>query len=150
MAAVIARANTPAVSLTSFIGANRTLIQVVAAANHPIKIKSWRVTFNGTTSSAIPATVDLIIPSGTGTMSSGTAVQESGPAVTLQTAFSHTATAEPGVTSVLETQYVHTQSGYEAVYGLDDEIIIPAGGRFGIRVNSPVDVSARASIRFEE
>jgi hypothetical protein len=77
-------------------------------------------------------------------------VSRDGHTETIQTTASHTATAEPTAGDVLDAIEVHPQSGYEKIFPLGDEIIVPGGGRVGIECTAPAGVNVRAKIAFEE
>jgi len=89
MAAVIAVANTAEIALSGATA--KTVLQLVAASNHCVKIKSWGVFFDGTSVTAEPVQVRLLRQTDAGTMSALTPVERSVAGVTLQTTAQHTA-----------------------------------------------------------
>lgn len=147
MAGVLCVAQTA--EIAAAVAAAKTLLQVVAAANHPIKITRWGVFFDGTSATAEPVQVRLLRQSTAGTMSALTPVELTNHGVTVQTSAQHTATAEPTSGNVLDIAEVHPQTGYE-VNLLGQEIIVPGGGRIGLEITAPAAVNARAKIHFEE
>lgn len=129
-----------------------TLIQLIAAANHAVKIVAFGVFYKGTSNTDAPHSVDLARQSDAGTMSSATPVKgDDSVADTLDTTAQHTATAEPTTGDVLAIAAVHPQTGYH--WTADDRapLIIGAGDRIGLRVVSPAaSQTVDAYIVFEE
>ena len=149
MAAFQGTAATAEIALTAATA--KTVIQLVAASNHPVKLLGWGVFFDGTSSTAEPVVVELLRQTTAGTMTSLTPVKvDPGRDETLQTTAQHTATAEPTAGDVLARRNVHPQSGYEVMYPFGQEMIIPGGGRIGIRCTAPAGVNVAAEMRFEE
>jgi hypothetical protein len=129
----------------------KTVIQLVAATNHRVKVLRWGVFFDGVSVSAEPVQVRLLRQTTAGTMSSLTPVKlDDSLAETLQTTSQHTATAEPTAGDVVDVVEVHPQSGYEIIYPLGQEVIIGGGDRLGIECTAPAGVNVRAKIVFEE
>lgn len=148
MAGVIGVATTSEVALTAATA--KTVLQVVAASNHPVKILEWGVFFDGVSVTAEPVQIRLLRQSTAGTMSALTPVERSNHGVTLQTTAQHTATAEPTAGNVLASREVHPQSGYQEKFAIGQEIIIGSAGRIGIECTAPAGVNVRAEIVFEE
>ncbi len=148
MADIIAVANTAEVALTAATA--KTVIQVVAAANHKIKILEWGVYFDGTSVTGEPVQVRLLRQTTAGTMSALTPVKRSTDSETLQTTAQHTATVEPTAGDVLEVKEVHPQTGYEKIFPMGQEIKVAGAGRIGIECTAPAGVNVRAQIVFEE
>lgn len=121
-----------------------TVLQLTAVTNHRVKIKGFSITLAGT------AARDLIIrvlrQSTAGT--SGTSVTpvklDTGADETIQTGAATNFSAEPTAGDVLF--YKRLQSGYEKVFPLGQEIIVPGSGRLAIEVTS---VGNTASIAAE-
>ena len=148
MAAVIGVATTAEVALSGATA--KTVLQLVAASNHCVKVKSWGVFFDGVSVTAEPVQVRLLRQTDAGTMSALTPVEKTITGVTLQTTAQHTATAEPTAGNVLAAREVHPQSGYQEIFPAGDEIIIGSAGRLGIECTAPAGVNVRAEITFEE
>lgn len=148
MAGTYLQAQTAAISTGT---SAKTLLQIVAAANHGVKVREWSISFNGSTAGQT-AKVDVLRQTTAGTMSSLTPVKDPDDTdETLQTTAQHTATAEPTAGDVLHTEYVRLDGGgytWQAPPG--KEIKIGGGDRLGIRVTSAADVSAVASAKCEE
>lgn len=128
-----------------------TLIQLVAASNHRVKVLRWGVFFDGTSVTAEPAQIRLMRQTTSGTSSSLSPVKlDDSIAETLQTTALQDFSVEPTSGDVLESYQVHPQQGFMMVYPLGQEPIIGGGDRLGIEVTAPAAVNARAFIVFEE
>jgi hypothetical protein len=147
MAGVLAVAQTAEVALVAATA--KTVMQIVSAANHAVKVTRWGVFFDGTSATAEPVQVRLLKQTTAGTMSALTPVRVSGPAVTVQTSAQHTASAEPTPSDVLDIAEVHPQTGYE-VNLLGQEIVLGSAERLGIECTAPAGVNCRAKMWFEE
>lgn len=149
MAAFLGQAVTSEVALVAATA--KTVVQLVAASNHRVKILSWGVYFDGTSATAEPIQVRLLRQTSAGTMSSLTPTKrDDSIAESLLTTAQHTATAEPTAGDVIEGKEVHPQSGYEKIYTPGTEPIVGGGDRMGIECTAPANVNVRAEIVFEE
>lgn len=111
----------------------KTVLQVVAASNHRIKISGWGVAFKGTSPTDTPVRVRLLRQTTAGTMSSATVVKNNdADDETLQVTAQYNATAEPTAGDVIKTIEVHPQAGYAEILPFGQEIIVKGGGRLGI------------------
>lgn len=128
----------------------KTVLQLVAAANHPVAVKGFGVSFDGTSATAEPVQVDILRQTTAGTMSAATPVEETNTGTTLQTTAQKTATAEPTAGNVLRRYEVHPQAGILEKFTIEDELILAGGGRLGIRCTAPANVNVTAHISFEE
>jgi len=129
----------------------KTLLQLIAAANHAVDIIEVGISFHGENNTHEPITVDLLRQSTAGTMSALTPVKaDDSQGDTLDTTAQHTATVEPTPGEVLRVWAVHPQTGF--VWQRHDlaEIRLGAGDRVGLRVHAAVTVKADAYICFEE
>jgi len=131
--------------------AAKTLLQLIAAANHAIEVLEVGAGFHGTTNTNEPITVELVRQTTAGTMSSATPVKaDDSVADSLDTTAQHTATAEPTTTDVLRAWAVHPQTGLVYQVGPEDAIVVGAGDRVGLRVTAANDVDADAYLVFKE
>ncbi len=133
--------------------ATETLLQLVAAANHRVKLIGWGVSFKGVTVTDEPIKVTLKRQTTAGTSSAGTVVKvDDSIAETLQTTSLITFTAEPTAGDELEVKNVHPQGWYEKFYPEGREVIVGGGDRIGIEVVTPTGVNpdAAAFFHFEE
>lgn len=150
MADLIGTVTTDEIALTAATA--KTVLQILAPANHRVKILGWSVFFDGTSVSAEPVQVELLRQTTAGTMSASSAEEklDDSLAETLQVSATHTATAEPTAGGLLQAIEVHPQTGYEKLYPLFQEPIVGGGDRVGIRCTAPAGVNVRASITWEE
>jgi len=131
MAGVGFRVPSNEVSLTATTA--KTVLQVVAAANHRVKITGWGVAFKSTSPTDTPVRVRLLRQTDAGTASAATVVKNcDADDETLQTTGQYNATAEPSAGDVLNCVEVHPQAGYEVLLPFGQEIIVKGGGRLGI------------------
>jgi len=148
MSDIQAIATTAEIALTAATA--KTVLQIVAAANHKVRVVGWGVFFDGIASAAEPVQVRLLRQTTAGTMSANTPKKIGTDAETLQTTAQDTATAEPTAGDVLDVVEIHPQSGYEKILSPGREIKLPGGGRLGIECTAPAGVNVRAKIEFEE
>lgn len=149
MAAFQGQAATAEITLTAATA--KTVLQLVAAANHRVKLLSWGVFFDGTSTTAEPVQVRLLRQTTAGTMSALTPTKrDDSIADSLLTTAQHTATVEPTAGDLMEAIEVHPQQGYQAFYPLGGEVIIGGGDRLGIECTAPSGVNVRATAIFEE
>lgn len=127
---------------------SETVLQLVAASNHRIKIKAFSVTVAGTV--PVDLTVRVVRQTTAGT--SGTTVTpikiEPAAAETIQTTAATNFSAEPTSTDVL--QYKRLQGSYEKIFPLGQELIIAGGGRIGIECTCTAIATVAAEFVFEE
>lgn len=129
----------------------KTVLQLVAASNHRVKILEWGVYFSGVSVTAEPVVVTLMRQTTAGTMSALTPAKvDDSLAESIQTTAQHTATVEPTSGDVLERKNIHPQAGYEKIYPLGGEIKVGGGDRLGIVCTAPAGVDVIAYIKFEE
>lgn len=130
-----------------------TVLQLVAATNHRVRIIGWGIAFDGVDPTEEPVKVVLKRSTTAGTSSAGTVVKaDDSLAETLQTTSRITFTAEPTAGDELEARYVHPQAGYEKLYPEGREIIVGGGDRIGLEVTTPTGVTPNCSafFHFEE
>jgi len=129
----------------------KTLVQVVAPTNQRVAILGWGIYFDATSVTAEPIQVELLRQTTAGTMSSLTPRKvDSDVGTAIQSTAQHTSTAEPTAGDILQSLEVHPQSGYECVFPLGQEFVVPGGGRVGLRVTAPATANARVFMRCEE
>lgn len=129
----------------------KTILQLVAAANHKVAIRGFSVSFDGTSVTAEPVQVDLLRQTSAGTGGgSATPVAEDTSSETIQTTALKGITSEPSAGNILRRYNVHPQTGFEVRFNSDDELVVPGGGRLGIRCTAPATVNALAHFSFEE
>jgi hypothetical protein len=126
-----------------------TVLHLLAANNHRIKITGYSVTVAGT--SPIDLTMRVLRQSSAGTAgtTSGLITKlDSDAAGTIQTAGSTAFSAEPSAGDVL--QYKKLNGGYEKYFPMGQEIIVPEDGRIGIECTSTTAATVAAEFYFEE
>lgn len=129
----------------------KTLLQLVAAANHAIELTEIGIGFHGTSNTAEPIKVTLERQTDAGTMSAATPVkQNNSDADSLDSTAQHTATVEPTATDVLRTWTIHPQTGLVWQASDKSPIIIGAGDRVGLIVTAAASVNADCYMAFEE
>lgn len=144
---------TRAEDVTLAASATETVLQLVAATNHRVKIIGWGVSFKGTKTQDEPIKVVLKRQTTAGTSSAGTVVKvDDSLAETMQSTSRITFTAEPTAGDELEAKNVHPQGWYEKFYPEGKEVIVGGGDRIGIEVTTPASVNpdAAAFFHFEE
>jgi len=148
MAGVLGTAQTAEVATGT---SKKTLLQIIAASNHRVKITEFSISFDGTSNTAAPILVQLLRQTDAGTMSSLTCQKmNEADDETLQTTAQHTATAEPTGTTEVMGEQVHPQGGYTWQAPFGGEIIVKGGNRLAIAVTAGADVNAKARFVFEE
>lgn len=130
----------------------KTILQVVAAANHRVSLCGFSVSFDGVTAANEPVNVELLVQSTAGTMSAATPVRDGDPgSETLQTTAQKNATVEPTAGNILRRWLFHPQGGgMERSFGYDERITIPGGTRLGLRCTAPQAVNVVGHMLFEE
>lgn len=128
----------------------KTVLQLAAPANQRVKLLRWGISFDGVSPVAEPIIVRLLRQTTAGTMTSLTPVALGVVTETLQATAQHTATVEPTAGAVLDRVEVHPQTGFEVIFPLGQEVLIPGGGRLGIEVLSAASVNAVAKLMYEE
>ncbi len=128
----------------------KTVIQLIAASNHRVRVLGWGVFFDGVSATAEPVQVRLLRQSTAGTMSALTPVEMHPADETMQTTASYGASAEPTAGDVLDCIECHPQGGYEKWFPPGYEVIVPGSGRLGLELTAPAGVNVRAKFFFEE
>jgi len=97
------------------ISAVHTVLNVIAGANQPINVVAFGVSFDGATSTATPAKVELCqstqAGAGTAGASPPTPVQISGHPITFQPTVAHNYTAEPTVLTTVWQHFIPQDMG---------------------------------------
>ena len=129
----------------------KTMLQLVAASNHRVKVHEWSIAFKGINNAHSPVKVRLLRQSSAGTTSSLTVNKwDSTDAETLQLTAGENATVEPTADCVLDAQEIHPQTGYTWQAPFGRELVVPGGTRLGIEVTAANDVTAIATVKGEE
>lgn len=129
----------------------KTVLQIVAPANHRLRLLRWSVSFDGVSTTGEPVQVELVRQTTAGTMSALTPVPlDDSLSETLLTTAQHTATVEPSGAVVVDSIEVHPQDRHEMVYPYGQEPIIGGSDRLGIKCTAPAIVNVRAKLVWEE
>lgn len=132
-----------------------TMVQLLAATNQRVAMREMSCSFNGVSNTATPILVEVVRQTSAGTMTNTTTLRKVDPDLseTIQTTCHDTATVEPTDSGdVPIAEYVHPQTGFlwqPGSMGVD-EIIIPGGGRLGLRVTAGTSVNANVRLKGEE
>ncbi len=135
----------------------KTVLNVIAGANQAVSILEWGVSFDGVTSSAVPATVELCqstqAGAGTSAASPPAIVQVGGRTITAQPTSGHNYTAEPTTLTVIEQFYLSQYMGtLVKQYPLGQEPDTDLSGgtvkALAIRVSVSANVNCLAYVRF--
>lgn len=129
----------------------KTILQLIAATNVRVALKRLSISFRGTSNTDTPVLVELLRQTTAGTMTAATPVSRQGIGTeTIQTTAAHTASAEPTAGNVLYRLSVHPQTGAVIDFVGENEILIPGGGRLGVRVTAAQSQTADVQADFEE
>jgi hypothetical protein len=93
-------------------GVAKTVLQIVAAANHRVRVERWGVFFDGVSVTAEPVQVRVLRQTTAGTMSANTPKKlDDSIADSVLTTAQDNATVEPTAGDVLDVVDVHPQNG---------------------------------------
>ena len=147
MAGLPFRITAEGVSLSA--ATTKTVISVTAAANNPLRLVRWGITFKGTSTTAAPGRVRLKRMTTAGTSTSVTPVKtDDRISGTLQATAFKDFSAEGTLGDVLEPVNVHPQTGY--VSGVYDSVAVAGSSRLGLDCNFADAVTCDAWMEFEE
>lgn len=128
----------------------KTILQLIAAANHRVLVQGFGIAFKGVSNTDAPVWVRVLRQTG-GTLSSLTpSKRNSSDDETLQTTGKHTATVEPTPGNVLWSGYVHPQNSHTEWFPFGEELVVPGGGILGLEVTSGVDIKCIGKFSFQE
>lgn len=129
----------------------KTALVVAAPAGYGLKLSEWSISFDGVTSSAVPATVEFctltLAGAGTPAASPPAAIQCRGRAFAGNTpVVTHNYTVEPSVIAVLDPKFISPNGGvfiYPMSLGKEFEVDSSGGTllAFAIRVNVSANVN---------
>lgn len=133
-------------------GAAETVLQIVAAANHRVKITEYTISFKGTSATDTPVRCRIFRQTGAGTSGAATVVKDDvSTDETLQTTARNAFTAEPTSDDALIDEFeVHPQTGTKVFLPLGQEIPVAGGGRVGFKLTAAQAQTAVVSAAFEE
>ena len=131
----------------------KTILSVINAANSLIRLVEFGVSFDGTSGSAEPVTVELCssTQATAGTSTAHTIAQVRGPTRTVQATGARNYTAEPTVLTVLKRWLVHPQTGMVIQFPLGREPEqTTTSDALCIRCTAPANVNVQGYMEFEE
>lgn len=131
----------------------KTILSVINAANSLIRIVEFGVSFDGTSATAEPVTIELCssTQATAGTSTSQTPIQCRGPNRTVQATGARNYTAEPTTLTVLKRWLVHPTSGIVLQFPLGREPEqVTTSDALCLRCTAPATVNAQGYIEFEE
>jgi hypothetical protein len=138
-------------SIALGVATAKTVIQLVAAANHPIDLTEISVGFDATDSTFEAVEVELVRQTTAGTATALTIVKANdSDADTFDTTAQHSATVEPTTTDVLRIWRIHPQTGYAYQLSTAAPIHVGAADRVALRITSANAVNVDAYMTFEE
>lgn len=137
------------VALTA--AATKTVLQLVAPANHRLDVLGFVVGFDGTVATQEPIQVEILRQTTAGTMTGVTPKLSNAAAETPLATAQKTATVEPTAGDILKRYEVHPQGGMERLFR-KGEMQVPGSGRLGLRVITPSGVNPNvvAEFNYEE
>jgi hypothetical protein len=131
----------------------KSVLSVICAANAPIKVVEIGASFDGTSSTAEPVTVELCssTEATAGTATSHTIATVGGVPRTAQATAKRNFTAEPTVLTVLKRWLVHPQSGMVLQFPLGREPMqTTTSDALVLRCTAPAAVNFQGYMEFEE
>jgi hypothetical protein len=143
--------NTSDVALTAATA--KTILAVIAGTNKTFKVTELSVSFDGTSATAEPVTVELCYSDETtaGTKTSFTPLQIRGPTRTVDASANVNYTVQNGTLTVWKTWLVHPQTGITIQHplGREPEELVTADA-LCIRCTAPATVNVRGYMEWEE
>lgn len=131
----------------------KTVLSVINAANSLIRITEIGASFDGTSGSAEPVTVELCMSTEAtaGTATSHTIVQCYGSPRTVQATGKRNFSAEPTVLTVCKRWLVHPQTGIVIQFPLGREPeMTTSADALVLRCTAPAGVNFQGYLQFEE
>ena len=129
----------------------KTCLQLVAAAQHRVKVIGISIYFKDTVVTDTPVKCRVVRQTTAGTASAATVVKkDENMGETIQTTAQKTFTAEPTITDELEVLEIHPQTGMKWYYPMGQEILIKGGNRLGVELTAAQNQTAVVNIEFEE
>jgi hypothetical protein len=140
-----------AVALTAATA--KTILNVINGSNALIRVTEFSVSFDGTSSTAVPVLIELCksTQGAAGTSSSQSPVQIRGATRTVQASGARNYSAEPTTLTAVKRWLVHPQSGITVQFplGREPEQVTTANAMC-LRLTAPANVNVHGYIEFEE
>lgn len=129
----------------------KTAASITTPANQRVAIRGFAIAFDGVSSTAGGAEVQLVIHSSSGTYSVATLSKTlRGTTEALNSSGNFNCSAEPTYSAILKSYEVNQMTGYERAFAQDEEIELAGGERFGILVRASSGVNGHVFIDAEE
>lgn len=131
----------------------KTCLSFIAASNALFRVIEIAVSFDGTSSSAVPVLVELCYSTqaGAGTSTSHTIAQTGGPTRTVQGTAARNYSAEPTALTTWKRWLIHPQTGFAMQYplGREPEEVVTADA-ICLRLTAPANVNMQGYMEVEE
>jgi hypothetical protein len=150
MAGIRFTAGTEGTEIALTAATERTLVQVLAAANVRLLLHEFSVSFDGVSATAEPVQIRLLKQSTAGSGGSAVTLRKDNDSLTetIQGSAIKSPTAEPTLTNAVRGWEVHPQAGI--VYRFPFPIDIAGGARYAIAAKAPAGVNCEAYMYCEE
>jgi hypothetical protein len=123
-------------TLQPVVNGTRTMLEVIAAASHPLTLRQFGVSFNGASAAAgILCELCFLTATGTGTTANPRAHDQQA-AGTISATAKYNDTVEPTVGHVILPFYVPPSQFDRFVPPIDDIYLAPVGSGWGLRFTS--------------
>lgn len=133
-------------------GTPETVLQVVAAANHRVKLTEYSISFKGTSATDAPVRCRIFRQTGAGTSAAATVSKDDASVdEVLQTTGRSQFTVEPTSDDALMDEFeVHPQTGVKVFLPPGQELLVPGGGRLGFKLSALQNQTAVVAVGAEE
>lgn len=129
----------------------KTVLTLFNAADRRLAIRGFSVAFDGVSSTAGGAVVQIVTHSSSGTFTASTLSKDvMGTTETLNTSGQFNCSAEPTISTIVRTYNINPMTGYERAFAQDEEIEVNGGTRIGILVTPSSAVNCHAFLNAEE
>lgn len=137
-----------AVALTA--ATEKTLVQLNSGAAMITAITGLDITFDGTSNSAVPVIVKIIVVSTAGTGSARNPIKTKDTSTALLGTGTENHSVEGTNGNILKIFHVHPQAGVVYPIPMRDEIEMAASTRLAVKVTAPAGVNALCTLYGEE
>lgn len=130
----------------------KTVAQLIAAAQHRVRVVGLSMYFKDTVVTDTPVKVEICRQTTAGTAGSNPALvkKDENAGETIQTTAGINYSAEPTVTDILETKEIHPQTGEKFFYPFSQETYIKGGNRLGVRMTAAQGQTVALNFDVEE
>ena len=129
----------------------KTVIGLLAGANHRVHIKAIKLGFKGTAVANEPVTVEYVLWTVDGTGTAGTIQNRNADDnETPEASFKYNYSAEPTTPTVLESFPLHPQGVWGESLPIEAPIPVPGSDYWGIRLTADDNVNAMVTLICDE